>query len=85
MLLIWSAALESETPITVPAVVVAEWWRGQRGPVARALEYVEVPVPMYRISTTSIPGREALARPFEHAFNAAFQRVLGFVAPDLSG
>lgn len=25
-------------PITVPSVVVVEWWRGQRGPVARLLD-----------------------------------------------
>jgi hypothetical protein len=37
------------------------------------------------ISTTSIDGREALAKPFEYALNAAFQRVLGFVPPDDAG
>lgn len=29
-------------PITVPSVVVAEWWRGQRGPIARLLDGVIV-------------------------------------------
>ena len=29
-------------PITVPTVVVAEWWRGQKGPVTRILEGVIV-------------------------------------------
>ncbi len=28
--------------ITVPAPVVVEWWRGQRGPVARLLEAFDV-------------------------------------------
>jgi hypothetical protein len=28
--------------ITVPSVVVTEWWRGQRGPVARILDGVVV-------------------------------------------
>lgn len=28
--------------ITVPTVVVAEWWRGQKGKVARILESVEI-------------------------------------------
>jgi len=38
MMLIWDTAVHDGTVITVPAVVVAEWWRGQRGPVARTLE-----------------------------------------------
>jgi hypothetical protein len=38
MMLIWDAAVHDGTVITVSAVVVAEWWRGQRGPVARTLE-----------------------------------------------
>ena len=29
-------------PITVPAPVVVEWWRGQRGPVARLLDAFDV-------------------------------------------
>lgn len=29
-------------PIMVPAPVVVEWWRGQRGPVARLLEAFDV-------------------------------------------
>jgi predicted nucleic acid-binding protein len=37
-----SAALASGSRITVPSVVVGEWWRGQRGPVARILDAVHV-------------------------------------------
>jgi predicted nucleic acid-binding protein len=29
-------------PITVPTAVVAEWWRGQRGPNARLLDATDV-------------------------------------------
>ncbi|HEV8246440.1 MAG TPA: hypothetical protein VGP93_11760 [Polyangiaceae bacterium] len=28
----WESWLEAKAAVTVPAVVVAEWWRGQRGP-----------------------------------------------------
>ena len=42
VLLIWKAALDDGKVITVLAVVVAECWRNQRGPIARLLEYVEV-------------------------------------------
>jgi predicted nucleic acid-binding protein len=34
--------LNAGSRITVPAVVVAEWWRGQRGPAARILDAVIV-------------------------------------------
>ena len=39
---ILAAARTLRTRITVPTVVVAEWWRGQRGPVARILDGVLV-------------------------------------------
>jgi len=39
---ILAAARTLRVPITVPAVVVAEWWRGQKGQVARILEGVEI-------------------------------------------
>ncbi|MCA9574260.1 MAG: PIN domain nuclease [Sandaracinaceae bacterium] len=42
MAAVWRAALARNVPITVPAVVVAEWWRGQRGPAARLLDVVHV-------------------------------------------
>jgi hypothetical protein len=29
---------ETAAVVTVPGVVVAEWWRGQRGPVAHLLD-----------------------------------------------
>lgn len=29
---------EADLSVTVPAVVVAEWWRGQKGPPARLLD-----------------------------------------------
>jgi len=35
-------ALARGTRITVPTCVVAEWWHGQRGPVARILDAVVV-------------------------------------------
>ena len=37
---ILAAARTLAVPITVPTVVVAEWWRGQKGPVARILDGV---------------------------------------------
>lgn len=37
-----AAARTFAVPITVPTVVVAEWWRGQKGPLARILEGVVV-------------------------------------------
>lgn len=39
---IWERARLARTRITVPSVVVVEWWRGQRGPVARTLDAVMV-------------------------------------------
>jgi len=35
-----AAARTLAVPITIPTVVVAEWWRGQKGPVARILDGV---------------------------------------------
>lgn len=42
MLAFMTAAAASGARITVPSAVVAEWWRGQRGPVARILDAVIV-------------------------------------------
>lgn len=42
MLAFMTAALSTGAKITVPAVVVGEWWRGQRGPAARVLDAVHV-------------------------------------------
>lgn len=42
MVAVWKAALEDGVRITVPAPVLAEWWRGQRGPMARLADAVEV-------------------------------------------
>lgn len=39
---ILAAARTLRTPITVPTAVVAEWWRGQRGAVARILEGIHI-------------------------------------------
>ena len=39
---VWHAALASGRAITVPTVVVGEWWRGQRGAVARVLDSVTI-------------------------------------------
>jgi predicted nucleic acid-binding protein len=39
---ILAAARTLRAPITVPTVVVTEWWRGQRGPLARILDGVIV-------------------------------------------
>lgn len=36
------AARAGGETITVPAVVVTEWWRGQKGPVARLLDALDV-------------------------------------------
>ena len=42
MLAFMTSALGSGARITVPAPVVAEWWRGQRGPTSRILDAVIV-------------------------------------------
>ncbi len=42
MAAVWRAAVARGIPITVPSVVVAEWWRGQAGPLARLLESTSV-------------------------------------------
>lgn len=42
MLAFMTALLAAGSRITVPSVVVGEWWRGQRGPVARILEAVSI-------------------------------------------
>lgn len=39
---IWERARLTRTRIAVPSVVVVEWWRGQRGPIARTLDAVMV-------------------------------------------
>jgi predicted nucleic acid-binding protein len=36
------AIADDDRVVTVPSPVVAEWWRGQRGPAARVLDSVEV-------------------------------------------
>lgn len=40
MLAFMTAALGVGARITVPAPVICEWWRGQRGPAARILDAV---------------------------------------------
>jgi predicted nucleic acid-binding protein len=40
MLAFMTDALERGLNVTVPTCVVGEWWRGQRGPVARILDAV---------------------------------------------
>ena len=42
MLTFMTAAVAAGTRVTVPSVVVGEWWRGQRGPSARILDAVVV-------------------------------------------
>jgi predicted nucleic acid-binding protein len=42
MLGLWRTWARQKTPITVPSVVVAEWWRNQRGPNAVLLEGIDV-------------------------------------------
>jgi len=42
MLAFMTEALSRGLRITVPTCVVGEWWRGQRGPVARILDAVVV-------------------------------------------
>jgi predicted nucleic acid-binding protein len=42
MLALMTAALTAGSRITVPSVVVGEWWRGQRGPSARILDAVVI-------------------------------------------
>jgi predicted nucleic acid-binding protein len=42
MLSFMATALAAGAKITVPTVVVGEWWRGQRGPVGRILDAVHL-------------------------------------------
>jgi predicted nucleic acid-binding protein len=42
MLALMTAALGAGSRITVPAAVIGEWWRGQRGPAARILDAVHI-------------------------------------------
>jgi predicted nucleic acid-binding protein len=42
MLAFMTAALSAGSRLTVPSVVVGEWWRGQRGPSARILDAVHI-------------------------------------------
>ena len=35
---VWEKARAGDVRVTVPTVVVLEWWRGQRGPAARVLD-----------------------------------------------
>src|SRR5258706_10479229 len=42
---IWAVALAEERAVTVPSPVIIEWWRGQRGPIARLLDSVTVEPP----------------------------------------
>jgi predicted nucleic acid-binding protein len=44
MLAFMTIARETGARITVPSVVVGEWWRGQRGPAARILDAVVIEV-----------------------------------------
>jgi predicted nucleic acid-binding protein len=59
MSFIWERARRSSSPITVPTVVVVEWWRGQRGPVSRTLDSVTIEPLSHELAR--IAG-EALAR-----------------------
>ncbi len=51
--------------MTVPSVVVVEWWRGQRGPISRLLEGVTVEPLQYELARiagealASVPGASA--------------------------
>lgn len=54
-----AAARLRNLPITVPTAVVSEWWRGQRGPIARLLDGVTVE-PLSRALAQS--AGEALAQ-----------------------
>ena len=59
MLKVFRAAALRQTAITVPAAVVAEWWRGQRDRVVRnLLESVDIE-PL--LETTAKAAGEALA------------------------
>jgi hypothetical protein len=42
MLAFMTAAAAGGVRLTVPSVVIGEWWRGQRGPAARILDAVVV-------------------------------------------
>ena len=39
---VWTVAAHDGVEITVPTAVIAEWWRGQRGPTARLVDSVTV-------------------------------------------
>jgi hypothetical protein len=44
MLGLWRVWARQNTAVTVPSLVVAEWWRDQRGPIAHLIDamYVEL-------------------------------------------
>ena len=44
MLAFMATALAAGSKITVPSVVVGEWWRGQHGRAARILDAVHIEV-----------------------------------------
>ena len=52
-------AREQGGQVTVPAAVIVEWWRGQRGPVARMLDAFDVEPLVERLARAA---GEALAR-----------------------
>lgn len=54
-----TTALATGVRLTVPTCVVGEWWRGQRGPVARILQAVRVE-PLH-LELAKLAG-EAMAR-----------------------
>jgi len=56
---ILAAARTLRTRITIPTVVVTEWWRGQRGPVGRILDGIVVE---HLTETLARIACEALAR-----------------------
>lgn len=67
MLAFMTAALAAGSRITVPTVVVGEWWRGQRGPAARILDAVHV---------------EALSLPIAKLAGDTLSRVAGATLVD---
>ncbi len=56
--------------VTVPSVVVAEWWRGQRGPVARLLDAFTVEPTTRGIAAVAGEALAELRLASEHTIDA---------------
>jgi predicted nucleic acid-binding protein len=62
MLVVWERATERALRITVPFVVVAEWWRGQDRRLGRILDAVQIEPGTRRLAETAGMALAAVGR-----------------------